>query len=553
LAPIFAPDLTLYLNVSNATSNSNHDALNPYYSIFVPRNATGYLTFNAAPYLFGKLNNLLSGHTCAALFIWNFLWWATMCVVLTVLFERFLPMRSSGLVALGLELTMLFNFGALKTAVDAWVHLPSLTRFQDVGLPYMRAFIPVIPAALLLIYLVLQIEAMRRRQVSPWMGMAVLQFVALAVFPYATLMMAGISGMSAICDFFLGSRPRGWRIPLVYAVACGVVDSVFLLRSSLSFYGSHSSPVLLQAHLLPHLIGGNWVLLSFLTIATALAKTLPREVKWPLLGLGVTNLLLLLGDAVVPATTILLSHHAGHFIHTSIAVLTTFLLASPMGARGRTAWNLVSAGILCAFIFINGVLVAVATYRAFLPSNVEQAELSQLLDSEKLGPGDLVITRSEVVDDDCGWVALLKRAPVLFCTDAEVMLTPKQNRDIQAFRQALYLHLTGRDSAYLQEMVEGPNPARTMYQLGYWTEAVSRSKEEREAGIRVIEENLVAPLQRVESDPSAVNTFFRQFQRIIVIESSTHPIFDLARIPSFMKVEGRQDLGHVTLIVYRPT
>ena len=41
---------------------------------------------------------------------------------------------------------------------------------------------------------------------------------------------------------------------------------------------------------LPHLIGGMWMILGFLTLAAALVRALPTEAKSPLVGLGLSNI-----------------------------------------------------------------------------------------------------------------------------------------------------------------------------------------------------------------------------------------------------------------------
>jgi hypothetical protein len=227
---------------------------------------------------------------------------------------------------------MLFNFGVLKTLLLAWVHLPSLAGFNDLQLPYMRAFIPVIPCTLLLAYLGLQMEALRRSKLIVWIAMAVLQLCALAIFPYATAMMAGLTAVSLLGRVMRLGWRETWRVPLLYGATCGLLDFAFLGHGSLGFYDNRSSAIHFQPQLLPHLIGGNWLLLVALTVAVAFAKPLVFELKWPLVGLGATNALFMLGDVIVPSTAILLSHHVSHFLHMTVAILTPFLIAAAISA-----------------------------------------------------------------------------------------------------------------------------------------------------------------------------------------------------------------------------
>ena len=204
------------------------------------------------------------------------------------------------------------------------------------------------------------------------------------------------------------------------------------------------------------MIGGNWLLLVALTVAVAFAKPLVFELKWPLVGLGATNALFMLGDVIVPSTAILLSHHVSHFLHMTIAILTPFLISAAFPAfpvNPRIAH--IVLGFLMVLTLLNGALLEAGTYQQFLQQNREIVELSQLQRLINPTDRDLLIAPSETVDDSCGWVALMSPSPVLFCTDAEVMLTPQQNRDIHRFRQAVYLYLTGKNSDLMQRALAG--------------------------------------------------------------------------------------------------
>ena len=55
LPPMFAPDLSMYLNLSQITAIDDSHAMNPYYRIPVPTAGAGYLKFRLAPRLFGGL------------------------------------------------------------------------------------------------------------------------------------------------------------------------------------------------------------------------------------------------------------------------------------------------------------------------------------------------------------------------------------------------------------------------------------------------------------------------------------------------------------------
>jgi hypothetical protein len=141
---------------------------------------------------------------------------------------------------------------------------------------------------------------------------------------------------------------------------------------------------------------------------------------------------------------------------------------------------------------------------------------------------------------------------VLFCTDAETMLTPQQNHDIQRIRQALYLYFIGEDSGSLQRSLNDPNPSALMYRLGFWAEATSLSQEEQKEGLRDIQTDLLPLLERVERRDPEVSKFFHQFQRIIVLDDLQNPTFLPPRLGSFLNLEGEQCIDHWVLRSYVP-
>jgi hypothetical protein len=258
----------------------------------------------------------------------------------------------------------------------------------------------------------------------------------------------------------------------------------------------------------------------------------------------------MLGDALVPATRILLSDHAAYFVHTTTAVLVTFTAATVFASwRNNGSWQVHAVvGLVSLLLLVNGVLLAWGTYRAFLGFNREVAGLSNIRDS--WSEGDLVIARSKSVDDTCGWIPLMSASPVLFCTDAEVMLTPQQNREVHRFRQAIYLYFIGEDSSSLQRGLSGPAPSSLMYGLGYGAEAVSHAAEERKQGIRQIEADLIPLVQKVEKRDVAVSTFFHHYHRIVVIDKRRDPTFVRERLAPFLQLEKEGDFGDFVVSVY---
>jgi len=481
--PILAPDTGFYLFISKLATLRPGVIVNPYYGVEVPPNATAHLKFRLAFVLFGHLDTLLGGHLWLALFVWNLFWWGLLCWIAAWLFEGFLPDNSILLVASGLGLLMWSNFGLLKPIVLAWIHLPSLKGFEDVGLAYTRPFFPQVPIPLLLAYLRLQMSVLRAQRSRIWVGMGLLQLLAFAIFPYTTLMMAGITLVATVWLIVARVQWVPWRTLLTYGTICAAVDLVYVLHLGTLVNEPQTQPSVFHVELaeLPHLIGGMWMILAFLTLVTALLRTLPAEVKWPLVGLGLANMGLMLGDVFFSETALSISHHAGYFVHATAAVLLAFILSAVcVRLRATTRYSRLALSAVVILFAVNAMLLSEATYRTFLPLNQRQVEIVGLLKSTPVRADDLLIVHAKISDDACEWVPLATGAKVLYCRNAAALLTPNQNHTIQRFRQALYLYLTGMDSRHLERITENPKAYEEQMRLAYFGGIMPFRKEERE-------------------------------------------------------------------------
>ncbi len=543
----FAPDVSLYLNISTIPTATSGQFVDPYYGAGIPNASMGYLKFRMAFLLLSYLITLLHGNLWWSLLLWNLFWWGALCALALWFFREFLPDRSLLIVLAGLAVLMLFNFGSLQSQLAAWVHLPSLLRFQDVQLAFIRPFFPQVPVPLLILYLGLQVKALQKRDWKLWAAMVATQFLAFTIFPYAMLMMAGITAV-AVIGLFISRRPAvSWITLSLYAVACGACDMLFLLHGSET--GRTGAPgqyslIHLQFSVLPHRIGGIWLMLAGLTALVLLLRDLAPEVKWTLAGLGVSNLFLLLGDAFFSETTLQVSHHAGYFVHLTAAILFTFLLSAAVGifANREPVWRFALLG-LNAFLLLNGELLAQATYRAALPANERQAELVRVLQSDPPQASDLVIARSLVVDDDCGWVPLITRSHVLFCRSAQVLLSPEQNGEIQRERQAFYLYFTGKDAAWVEGILQNPRAEAELARLTFLGQ-VTTDVAERQEGIDSVRNQLLPILTKVQDGDPAMRSFFSRYRRILVVDEMANPYFVESRLAAYLRVETRQALGN---------
>ena len=551
---IFGSDVGLYLFISKVATFSSGPILNPYYGIEVPPNATPHLRFRLAFLLFGYLDTLLGGHLWLAVLVWSLFWWGLLCWIAVWLFGQFLPDNSILLVTLGFGCLMWSNFGLLKSLCLAWIHLPSLKGFESVGLAYARPFFPQLPIPLLLAYLGLQMSLLREPRFRIWAGMGMLQLSAFAIFPYATLMMAGITLVVTVWRIVARIQSVPWRSLVAYGAFCATVDFLFLLYVRTPSNGPHTqtSAFHIEIAVLPHLIGGTWILLTFLTLATALLRTLPAEVKWPLVGLGLANMGLLLGD-VLFETSLMISHHAGYFVHPTVAVLLTFILSALcVRLRATSRYLRFALGAAVTLLSVNAMLLAEANYRACLPLNDQQVETVSLLQSIPVRPDDLLIVHATFVDDACDWAPLVSNAKVLFCRDAAALLSPNQNQTIQRFRQALYLYFTGEDSRQLERITEDPKAFEEQMRLAHFGGIMSFRKDERDGAVRAIRMELIPLLDDAERQDPAIYAFLRQYSRILVVDDREHPIFDRQRLASYLVIQKEAPSGNMTLLYCIP-
>jgi len=545
LPAVSAPDLGLYLAMSNLVKGREGSILNPYYRISVPANSVGFLKFRLGPMLFGFVDQLLAGRLWTALFVWNLFWWGCICVAAIYLFEQFLPRGRVELVLAGLSLLMLFSFAEVRAIITAWTHLPSTRFFNMVELPYIRPFTPQVTMPLLLCYIGLQIRALKGKTIAPWVTMAFIQFFAMAAFPYATLMMAGTTAVSVV--WYISRSPgSAWRRVLGFFLVCSLADAAYLLHGSTSLhYGSpdQTSLIHLQLSLAPKSIGRLWVLIGLLGAATALNRKIPPEVKWPLVGVGLSNMLFAFGDAVLPERIFFITDHIGYFYQSTIVILLIVAVPAyaPLHGRALRLLRITSVAIV-GFCFLNGFLVAEGNYRRYLPFNWEQADMAKWFDRNQVSANDLVITQFETTQyDTCEWIPILSDAESLYCRNAQVLLTPKQNHDEQRLREVMYLYFNGKDHQWLENTIQ-------FERYGLYGEVTSFHTSVEQAQRIVDLRREMGPLfDRVEHGDPAIRDFFRRFGHVWIIQEAQNPAFADSRLNSYLDFKDQERAGSLVI------
>jgi hypothetical protein len=543
LPAVSAPDLGLYLSLSQLKKSGDGQILNPYYHIGVPY-PISYLKFRLAPSLFGLLDSLFGGRIWWTLFIWNLLCWSMLCLAAIWLFRRFLPNPNVELVLAAVSLLTLFSLDGFGHVTDAWIH--SVPMKLVGGLPYIRPFSPQFIMPLFLFYVGLQIRAVRERSMQAWGAMAIVQFVAFTAFPYATLMMAGTTTVAAIWYILAGPRQAAWRVVVVFMLACGLPDIAFALHGSggsrISFPGEKSL-IKFQPFVMYQMIGKLWLLTMILVLAVLVTRKLRPDVKWPLVGLGLSTLLLKMGDAVVSEHAFFLSDHIGYFYQPTIIVLFIFLVSAylPSGMRSLqlTRIVLLATVVLCC---VYGLLMAEGNYRANLAFNLEQTEMSRWFARGEVSAQDLVITGFETTAyDNCEWIPLLSEAEVLYCRNAQLALTPEQNGDVQRLREVLYMYFDGKDHLWLENSTH-------FERYGLYGDLSSyRRPEELAARIVALRNELHPFFDRIESNDPSIRAFFHRFRRVWIIQSPNHA-FVKPRLESYLNIKDQETTGSLLVI-----
>ena len=548
LPAVSAPDLGLYLSISKIEKGQDGTLINPYYHIRVPY-AVSYLKFRLGPTWFGLLNRLFEGRIWLTLFVWNLLWWFLLCLATIWLFDRFLPHSSVALVLAGVCLLVLFSIEGSGRVFAAWIHLSPAWLVS--WLPYIRPFAPQLIMPFLLCYLGLLIRALSGTSLRVWGMMALLQFVAFTALPYATLMMAGTTAVAAGWYLFAGPGNSRWQVVLAFAIVCGVADIGFALHGSGGFrlsFPDQTSLIKFQPSLVHGLIGKLWFLTGVLLVAVALSRKLSPEIKWPLIGMGLTNMLFKLGDAFVAERVFLLSDHMGYFFQSTIVILFMFL-ASAHIPRGDQALRLTRIASLAtaALCFVYGLLMAEGNYRTNLPYNLEQADLANWMGRSKVSAHDLVITQFVTTHyDDCEWIPLLSDAEVLYCRNAQLTLTPEQNGGVQRFREVLYLYFDGKDHEWLKSSTH-------FERYGLYGEITSfRNPEDQSARIQVLRREMRPFFDRIEHEDPEVRAFFRRFQRIWVIQNPANGSFVEERLKSYLNLKEEETVGSLLVRTAEP-
>ena len=210
---------------------------------------------------------------------------------------------------------------------------------------------------------------------------------------------------------------------------------------------------------------------------------------------------------------------------------------------------------LTAILALLGLWEGFASYHSSLSVNTLQAAAVEEIGRLALTPKDLVVAPAQFSDDISCWIPLVARAKVLFTRDAENIFSTGSIRGEQAFRQALYLEMRGigHDSLLSLTKTRSPdwwiNPIALFGELGY---ASSPLQSDHIRAKNLVRERLGPMLAQLDSDPASAHSLFHGYERVIVIDSSSLPLFKPSAFAPWIEIEQAYERNGISVWIGRP-
>jgi hypothetical protein len=170
-----------------------------------------------------------------------------------------------------------------------------------------------------------------------------------------------------------------------------------------------------------------------------------------------------------------------------------------------------------------------------------------------LNRSDLVIAPARFNDDLASWIPLVTNAEVLSSREAEWVLPRDRGRQIHQYRRAVYLFLAGWDSERVKTVVSNRDGAG-LYLLARIGQAylLDFSGPESDKTLASIREGFVPLLSRIQAGDPETAQFFRNYRRVLFIDSANHPEFVRERLSRYLNLGEEHRLGSHVLLWARP-
>ena len=545
IPPVLVADQNLYLNLSAIQHVSATEVVNPWYGTHVLAVDVPHLIFPVTFVLFRMMHAAFSSWTTAML-VWTALWMALTYIAAVFCIESLFPDSDRSLTAAaGLGLLV------LQSPLIYIAQLMQMMRggpFFTVPLPNLRFAIPQVIAPAVLAYWGLQARALKRFSVFYFLGMALLQFLVCASFPYFLPVLALGTGITLVLHGFQKNAVGWtWRKVLAFAALCGTMDIAYVLWAGL---GKSHANVHLSLQFRPEMILPAirpYMLLLVIAAGLALVSKAAPSTKFTVAGLALASALFGFADVFFPPETQMLQH-PNYFI----GIVTWLALSVALWPfLGKLASGRSRAAIL-GILLIIGIWEAFSSFRMMLAVNVFQRNVVSELEQMRLGERDLVIAPSRFSDDISSWIPLASRARVLFTNDGENILSATDTRTLQTTRQALYLMFSGMTPASLDLRTRDNSSDSEIHPLLQQTDrtlADSRSQEDRVRLRRLLNERMAPVFSELLNHPATSENILNGYERIIVIDKSTDSIFEKSAISKWLVVQQAYEHNGVSIYV----
>lgn len=548
ISPIFAPDTYLYLTFSRLHHPAPRMVENVWYGVSVPRVEQAYAAFRGGPAMLGLVLRL-SPSSAVAVPLWTAIW-VSLCALAFWWFLRAF-LSDSMFLSAWVALVALVNLARAPDLVAGILHPSQYAHFMDANLPWLRLLYPQVAVPLVLLYFGCFLQALRGQR-RAWVAMAAVQAITVWIFPYATLWMAMTTAFAALLAWAYRC-PVSLRVLAAYAAVCALLDAAILLSiGGLMRGGSSGATSVIMANPFLHLVTGKTFLtLVALTLAAGTLRFRDRRMQALVAGLGAANALLLIADAVLPVT-LQVASHANYFVQTSTVILLALLAvhwwSSP--AAGKLVHALAVVVIVGSVLAGARVAYGISAYSARF--NTQQAALADALAQAHAGPGDLVVAPAEGVDEGACWVPFVTGARVLYCHNAEMIMTADQRNQLQRDRFATYLYLSGRDEDWIRQSLASraaaTAPTATILQI---TERLPVEEARDPAPLlQRIRTEMESRLGKIKAGDPGFRAWMKSYRRVLVVDYAEQPRFDTSRLREMFGDSSPRRLGAATLRIY---
>jgi len=540
LVPLLDADTYLYAALARLSPDAHGLVQNPWYGPLLPGEQVEYLRFGRAIAAYGLLEGVAGARW--SLGVWTMAW--TLLIVATAFWiaRRILHLSYLGSAAATLLIAVLDVRYVASDVRALFAGLDPETYYA--GLPYRRPFFPQVGALLSLAYLGFLMRALPSGSTRAYAAMAVLQFGAALTFPYAALLCAGATAISAVL-LLLRRETFPIRPLLAFGIACALADSSFYLLSgpAVPDLGSGDGklirwdPVWLSLkELRVHLV------LLIVAAISVRGRAPPRDVA---VGFGAAITLCAWSDSIFSPLQI--GHHARYLLPLGTALLA-IVIAQELARRfPRLPWQRMAMMWLAAAVAWASIQT-IASYRVWRPVNEDNAVLYSRLQAMRLGPRDVVVepvpaflsARRPAFYWESSPLPLVSQARVLLTSGARFMLRPDEIA-IHLDRLALYLHLAGHDAGSLQRMLASATLTREQYFLAGYGREFPLMGNAREQVLRDVAAELVPRMRHLDDRPHAEALV--DAARVVVVDVAARPSFRRDRVDRLFACEAQSPAG----------